>query len=93
MAPEWLTDELLASSKRETPLVDLAGPIPKGQRNSTLFCIARSIAPEFASQEALEAELQETNQDRCKPPLDKADVAKIAVTTTATTAVASAWRF
>ena len=54
------------------------GPIPEGQRNSTLASLAGSMRRRRMSGDAIRAALLEENRRRCVPPLDDSEVARIA---------------
>lgn len=59
------------------------GTIADGQRNVTLFKIARSLKAKGLSRAAIEGALHAENQERCQPPLDDREMSQI---------VESAWR-
>ena len=75
--PEAWASELV----RETP-TPAAAPIPEeikqGDRNSTLASLAGSMRRRGASEEGILAALTAENKQRCKPPLDDDEVARIA---------------
>ena len=52
--------------------------IPEGQRNRTLTSIAGKLRRDGLSEAAMRAALSVTNDERCDPPLDEREVAKIA---------------
>jgi putative DNA primase/helicase len=54
------------------------GEIPEGQRNNTLTSEAGKMRRAGMSEEAIYAALRIVNQERCRPPLDDAEVRKIA---------------
>ncbi len=62
--------------QRHAELVD--GKIPEGCRNSTLASIAGSMRRRGLGEEAIFAALRIFNQERCTPPLDEAEIRKIA---------------
>lgn len=76
-APEWLLKLL------DSPLISAASKangnvIPSGQRNSTLTRLAGTMRRVGMSKDEIFAALERTNQDRCKPPLSKREVERIA---------------
>jgi putative DNA primase/helicase len=54
------------------------GDIPEHERNLTLLSFGGSMRRRGMSYAAIEAALLVENSDRCKPPLDEAEVVKIA---------------
>lgn len=98
-APDWILDLLTDKPKTNTSSVVLGGsdPIPDGQRNQTLTSIAGYLRDAGLSQSAIEASLRVVNIERCKPPIDDAEVKKIAWSVARyepsqiTTAVAEGW--
>ncbi len=52
--------------------------IPESSRNNTLASLAGSMRRKGMGTAAIEAALQQENQDKCKPPLDPSEVANIA---------------
>ena len=52
--------------------------IPEGKRDSTLASLAGSMRKRGMTQDEIETALARVNQDRCKPPLEDEQVAKIA---------------
>lgn len=53
-------------------------PIREGQRNDTLFRLARSMRVKGMSHEGILAALSAENSTRCRPPLSEAEVRQIA---------------
>jgi hypothetical protein len=77
--PLWLLK--LIEQPKELACRDDAGnlvPIGKGGRNQTLASLAGALRRIGIDQKAIEFTLQETNQQRCNPPLSRKEVAKIA---------------
>ncbi len=72
--PEWLLRRAAPRRVGRTP-TDL---IPQGTRNDTLTSLAGAMRLTMAYPEGIEAALQAINQARCRPPLPKAEVARIA---------------
>jgi hypothetical protein len=55
-----------------------ANPIPEGQRNATLARLGGNMRRVGMSQAEIAAALQQTNKDRCVPPLSPREVERIA---------------
>jgi len=85
-APGWLLERLCdrppsyQSSPRtqRTPFAPHEGPIPEGERNSTLASKAGLLRHYGFSGAEILAALEQVNADRCRPPLPPAEVARIA---------------
>src|SRR5215207_3007837 len=60
------------------PAEPVDGKIPEGRRNSTLASIAGTMRHRGLGEEAIFAALWIFNQERCTPPLDEAEVRKVA---------------
>ena len=78
--PPWLV-ALVAekpSANGHKPAEALPERIAEGQRNSTLASLAGSMRRRGASEAAILAALLETNAQQCDPPLDDAEVKRIA---------------
>jgi hypothetical protein len=76
--PEWARRLIRErNGKRDRGRVR-EGPIPEGQRNDTLTSRAGSMRSVGFSEAAIAAALKVENRDRCQPPLDDAEVEKIA---------------
>lgn len=96
LVPLWILDAL-ADRRPVIVMDDGTSPIPDGQRNSTLASIGGTLRRHGLSQKAIESALRATNFERCKPPLDDEEVAKIAWSVAkydadqAATAVAEGW--
>src|SRR5262249_21779886 len=75
---KWL--ERLGGSKATpaVPTASSAGAIPQGQRNSHLTRVAGGLRRSGLSQTAMTAALKAENVATCNPPLDDAEVEKIA---------------
>ena len=56
----------------------LADKIPEGERNSTLFALARGLVNRGVPAQGVNDRIQRINADRCQPPLDARDVDTIA---------------
>lgn len=82
--PEWLQDLVLGEpgggAARDTsgsaPAPD--GVIPEGQRDDTLTSLAGTMRKRGMIPDAIAAALQVQNQARCRPPLPRDEVEKIA---------------
>lgn len=86
-APNWLLEKL-----REKPAsspvtsigisskvnLDDVAPIPDGGRNNTLTAIGGALRARGLEEEDIRAELLAINAARCEPPLDEAEVCRIA---------------
>lgn len=78
-APEWLTALVLDISKT-APATNGTHPeahIPSGQRNDTLYRLARSLRTKRLKQEAVLAALLSENRLVCSPPLTDSEVENI----------------
>ena len=79
-APGWLLAEIQSPSKESeapTPLTG-ADQVPEGKRNDTLFRYGAALRAGGASREEVLSSIRDRNQARCKPPLDDAELIKIA---------------
>jgi hypothetical protein len=86
--PPWLAqelDRLAAPLANGTPTLAHvaageaeANPIPEGQRNATLARLGGNMRRVGMSQAEIAAALQQTNRDRCVPPLSPREVERIA---------------
>ena len=80
-APKWLFDlATTVSQRRDVPDGDgwITERIPQGSRNNTLTRIAGYFRRKGFGGTVLEKLLQTVNQEQCEPPLDTAEVARIA---------------
>lgn len=77
-APKWLLAKIANLRVIVTPSSAPADAFPKGQRNSGLFKIARSLRAQGLGFEEIIPSLLEINDRRCFPPLDPAEVKQIA---------------
>jgi putative DNA primase/helicase len=75
--PEWLL-AVLRSRRFKAPAGPVGERIPEGGRNKTLASLAGSMRRRGAGEAAILAALQVTNAERCIPPLEADEVAKIA---------------
>jgi Bifunctional DNA primase/polymerase, N-terminal/AAA domain/Primase C terminal 1 (PriCT-1) len=77
-APPWLVE--LATAKKAPGIVHIAsgGDIFEGYRDSTLTSLAGTMRRRGMTVREINAALQQTNLDRCKPPLEESQVTKIA---------------
>ena len=75
---KWL--ERLGGGKATpaVPIASSAGAIPQGQRNSHLTRVAGGLRRSGLSQAVMVAALKVENLTKCNPPLDEAEVEKIA---------------
>ncbi len=80
-APEWLLRlvQKKSASRKSVEATRAEEAIPDGQRNNDLTSFAGSLRRAGASYEEIEAALQARNAARCVPPLDPAEVTKIAL--------------
>ena len=84
--PEWLlkllTEERQATATKARSEVKsgarIGAVIPEGERNETLFRIGCALRGQGYNRAEIEAELMAINLQRCAPPLDVAEVQKIA---------------
>ncbi len=84
-APSWLLALLVdppqptrPTTTSATRVVGTSGPIPTGQRSATLTSLAGSMRRHGFGENSIAAALAVENAARCHPPLDIAEVAKIA---------------
>jgi hypothetical protein len=76
-APRWLLS-LLSTPEPQPAFVKEGEQIADGGRNQTLTSMAGAMRRRGMSEEAMYAALLVENQTRCSPPLDEAEVRKIA---------------
>jgi len=81
-APEWLLSLIRGKSKNGTgqKIKWVAGedtPIPEGQRDCTLFSMARSCFMQGFDKEKVYTLVSFENRERCKPPLEEKDIRRI----------------
>ncbi|MFN0149945.1 MAG: bifunctional DNA primase/polymerase [bacterium] len=80
--PQWVLNALAeaAIKRSDSPAVahDCNVPIPQGSRHKALVALAGSLRSHSFSARALDAVLAVTNHERCQPPLDDAEVSRIA---------------
>jgi predicted P-loop ATPase len=74
--PAWLLALCQESTRRATP--SAGEPIPRGQRNDTLFRLGCSFRARGCTEAVILAALREMNATQCHPPLDDAEVEHIA---------------
>lgn len=77
-APSWLVEIATAKKPPCTVHVASGGDIGEGCRDSTLTSLAGTMRRRGMTARELDAALQQINSDRCKPPLEKSQVTKIA---------------
>ena len=73
--PAWLLDMLRSRPDQSTTIADA---IPAGGRNSTLASLAGTMRRRGMGEAEILAALEATNRERCNPPLDEAEVERIA---------------
>ena len=76
--PEWLMG-LLERERPKGPAGPVGERIPPGERNKGLASIAGTMRRRGMGEAEILAALQVTNEQRCQPPLEAEEVAKIAV--------------
>ncbi|MBE7466789.1 MAG: bifunctional DNA primase/polymerase [Planctomycetes bacterium] len=77
--PAWLVEMLdTLPDEERTPTV-AGNPIPTGQRNATLARLAGTMRRAGMTQAEMLAALSQANQDRCQPPLESAEVQRVAL--------------
>jgi hypothetical protein len=74
--PAWLIAQ--ASKPVGTPPTQLTGFLYEGQRNDVLFRLASSWRRGGATQEQIERQLFVVNSRRCRPPLERDEILRIA---------------
>ena len=75
--PGWILGLLRQAAKAKTSAGSIAGGIAEGSRNATLASLAGSMRRRGMSEAAIEAALIAENQ-HCAPPLDEAEVRRVA---------------
>jgi len=75
---EWLERLVGGKATPFVPVASVPGAIPQGQRNTHLTSLAGSLRRAGLSQAAMIAALKAENVAKCDPPLDDAEVEKIA---------------
>jgi putative DNA primase/helicase len=75
--PEWLM-RLLDRQRSKAPAGPVGERIPSGQRNKVLASIAGTMRRRGMGEAEILAALQVANEQRCEPPLEAEEVAKIA---------------
>jgi len=76
--PDWLLQQMVRAGRRDRPGTQLGAPIPEGQRNAVLASLGGAMRRYGFSQTAILAALLAENGERCHPPLDEREVARIA---------------
>jgi hypothetical protein len=76
--PGWLTAAIANAKLNEVPEEAADTGWPDGQRNTRLASLAGKLRRNGLSVEAMTAALLEENRLRCRPPLEEAEVRKIA---------------
>jgi hypothetical protein len=76
-APGWLL-ELLLPNARSASAAPVGDPIRAGTRNGTLASLAGSMRRRGMSEREIAAALEVVNRERCQPPLEQAEVERIA---------------
>jgi putative DNA primase/helicase len=74
--PEWLM-RLLDRQRSKAPAGPVGERIPSGQRNKVLASIAGTMRRRGMGEAEILAALQVANEQRCEPPLETEEVAKI----------------
>jgi hypothetical protein len=75
--PDWLMKQARIRGRRMAP-DDVGEEIPNGARNKTLLSIAGTLRRRGLDRAGICAALLGINEAKCKPPLDEAEVRKIA---------------
>lgn len=90
-APYWLLDLATGTARADSPKAEA---VIEGGRNEFLTSFAGTMRRRGASESTIELALQEENEKRCRPPLSKAEVTKIAksVARYAPSADAGSWQ-
>lgn len=70
--PQWLVSETERKAK------DVAGPIPEGERSDVLLSLAGSMRRRGMTVDEIEIALLAVNENRCAPPLPRAEVKDLA---------------
>jgi hypothetical protein len=78
-APEWLISRVREHVERfGKRAADVGVEIPKNRRNKTLFSLACTLRNRGLDEAGIRAGIQGINQEKCKPPLEDDEVAKVA---------------
>ena len=75
--PEWLLN-ILSNRRFKAPAPPAGERIPPGKRNDVLASLAGTMRRRSMSEAEILAALQVANEQRCQPPLEAEEVAKIA---------------
>lgn len=78
-APAWLLTMLTAESNGTRTAFTIPEAIREGERNATLYKLARSMKAKGLSGEAILAALQAENRAKCQPPLPDVEIESIAL--------------
>jgi hypothetical protein len=89
-APAWLLALITRDQPREAPIAP--ENVAEGGRNDYLFRLACSMRRRGASEGAILAALNSENVARCRPPLEAAEVEKIAASAGKYTPEADSWK-
>ncbi|BAZ94294.1 ATPase [Thiohalobacter thiocyanaticus] len=77
-APAWLLEKLRDQKQHQSAIQATGDTIPEQTRNTTLTSLAGSMRRRGLSAEEIAPALHAINEARCRPPLDRADVDRIA---------------
>jgi putative DNA primase/helicase len=78
--PAWLLElvQQPANGKPQGPAPPVEGPIPEGQRNTTLTSLAGTMRRRGMIETEILAALKAVNETRCQPPLPDEEVERVA---------------
>jgi putative DNA primase/helicase len=76
--PEWLEVALNCASPKKVTVGQGSGQVTEGSRNATLTSLAGTLRRKGLTADALEAALLTLNRKQCVPPLEDAEVRRIA---------------
>ncbi len=80
LAPQWLIaaiHEFMAKQSKPAPVTP-GEPIRMGERNQRLFSLAGTLRRKGMSEPGIRVALLEENKERCRPPMEAAEVIEIA---------------
>jgi hypothetical protein len=76
--PDWLVELIAEDAPNEKTASPVAGVIGEGTRNDTLASLGGTMRKRRMEKSEINAALQETNKNRCNPPLPEKEVEGIA---------------
>ena len=89
--PDCVVERLNEATTKKAPTQAKTGPIPEGERNDTLFRMSCEAMRSGLSESSCLAAMKSTNSERCRPPLDDAEVTQIVASAAKTLSDASSF--